>query len=114
MGFILERNYDFLVVEILTEPSVYFAQELDEAIQVSRDKKSSLYWFMILSREGSDWDEDTIIRVFVSRSELDLKIISDKFQDLSGRNLEKSIQQDSGGDFQSILLKILNPDLKLN
>ena len=34
MGFILERNYDFLVVEILTEPSVYFAQELDEAIQV--------------------------------------------------------------------------------
>ena len=69
---------------------------------------------MILSREGSDWDEDTIIRVFVSRSELDLKIISDKFQDLSGRNLEKSIQQDSGGDFQSILLKILNPDLKLN
>ena len=69
---------------------------------------------MILSREGSDWDEDTIIRVFVSRSELDLKIISDKFQDLSGRNLEKSIQQDSGGDFQSILLKILNPELKLN
>ena len=38
MGFILERNYDFLVVEILTEPSVYFAQELDEAIQVIKDK----------------------------------------------------------------------------
>ena len=35
------RNYHFLVVEILTEPSVYFAQELDEAIQVIKDKKFS-------------------------------------------------------------------------
>ena len=34
-------NCYFLLVEILTEPSVYFAQELDEAIQVIRDKTSS-------------------------------------------------------------------------
>ena len=71
------------------------------------------YEFTDHLRQGSDWDEDTIIRVFVSRCEIDLRIIADKFQDLSGRNLYKSIQQDSGGDFQSILLKILKPDLKL-
>ena len=78
------------------------------------EKQKSESFNICVPSQGSDWDEDTIIRVFVSRSEIDLKIIADKFQDLSGRNLEKSIQMDSGGDFQSILLKILKPDLKLN
>ena len=63
--------------------------------------------------QGSESDEDTIIRVLVSRSEIDLKIVSEKFTEMSGRHLDKCIQQDIGGDFQSILLKILQPDLKI-
>merc|ERR1712150_313503 len=83
------------LIEIMMEPTLYFAQELDEAVQ------------------GPDSDEDTIIRVFLSRNEIDLKIITDKFKELSGRDLEKSIKQDLGGDFQLALLKILNPYMKL-
>ena len=64
-------------------------------------------------KQGPDSDEDTIIRVFLSRNEIDLKIIVEKFKELSGKDLDKSIEQDLGGDFQQALLKILNPDLKL-
>lgn len=63
--------------------------------------------------QGPDSDEDTIIRIFLSRNEIDLKIIVEKFKELSGKDLDKSIEQDLGGDFQQALLKILNPDLKL-
>ena len=92
---------------------MYFAQELDEAIQVGFTLQLQGVFFTCQFLQGSDSDEDTIIRVFVSRSEIDLKIVTEKFQELSGRNLEKSIHQDMGGDFQSILLKILQPDLKI-
>ena len=64
-------------------------------------------------QQGADSDEDSIIRIFVSRSEVDLKIIAEKYQEISGRALDKSIERDVGGDFQHVLLKILQPDLKL-
>ena len=111
-------------MEILTEPALYFASELDEAIQ------------------GSDWDEETVvvtsmstvlywavqvIRVMVSRAEVDLRLVADRYHRLSGRQLDKAItvefclqhgaplfiQADTGGDFQWILLKMLQPELKL-
>ena len=75
-------------MEILTEPALYFASELDEAIQ------------------GSDWDEETVvvtspstvlywavqvIRVMVSRAEVDLRLVADRYHRLSGRQLDKAI-----------------------
>lgn len=83
------------LVEILTDPGMYFAQELDEAIQ------------------GLGSDDDTIIRIFVSRSEKDLKKIAERFKEFSGRELDKALEQDTGGDYKKLLLKMLDPEMKI-
>ena len=43
--------------------------------------------------KGLGSDDDTIIRIFVSRCEVDLKLISKKFKEFSGRDLDKAIEQ---------------------
>ena len=70
---------------------MYFAQELDEAIQVEL-----VEMFRILSHlyaQGLGSDDDTIIRIFVSRSEQDLAKIAKKFKEFSGRELDKALEQ---------------------
>ena len=38
-------------------------------------------------------DDDTIIRIFISRAEVDLRVIAEKFKEFSGRELDAAIEQ---------------------
>ena len=100
-------------VDIVTNPSMYFAEELDEAIQV-KSYFTFFFFFTTLTLKGLGSDDDTIIRIFVSRSEVDLNLISKKFKEFSGRDLASAIEQvnkenmilKSSSDYHRILVGI--------
>eukprot|EP00117_Sycon_ciliatum_P027748 scpid84390/ scgid22467/ Annexin A7; Annexin VII; Annexin-7; Synexin len=59
------------------------------------------------SMKGAGTDEDRLIRVIVSRSEIDLEDIKTEFQKAYGKSLASWIKDDCGGDFKRMLLAIV-------
>ncbi|KAG7251973.1 hypothetical protein CRUP_025014, partial [Coryphaenoides rupestris] len=53
--------------------------------------------------------EDTLMRVMVSRSEVDLKKIIAEFQIMYGKSLQDYIVEDTKGHFEKILLGLCGP-----
>uniref|UniRef100_A0A8C7WQK1 Annexin n=1 Tax=Oryzias sinensis TaxID=183150 RepID=A0A8C7WQK1_9TELE len=61
------------------------------------------------SMKGSGTRDNTLIRILVSRSEVDLKKIIEEYKAMFGRRLQEDIQQDTKGDYQQILLGLCGP-----
>jgi annexin A7/11 len=59
------------------------------------------------SMKGAGTNDDTLIRVIVSRSEVDLVQIKHEFQRQYGQILETWIQDDTSGDYRKILLQLV-------
>ncbi|CAH8858626.1 unnamed protein product [Trichobilharzia szidati] len=59
------------------------------------------------SMKGLGTDNKTLIRIIVSRCEIDLGIIKKEFQSLTGKTLEAYIHDDTSGDFRLILLALV-------
>lgn len=57
--------------------------------------------------KGIGTDDDTLIRVVVSRCEIDLANIKEEFQKLTGQTLEQFIADDVSGDYQRTLLALV-------
>ncbi|BFZ22448.1 hypothetical protein BsWGS_25488 [Bradybaena similaris] len=51
-------------------------------------------------------DDSTLIRIIISRCEIDLVQIKEEFKKLSGKSLEQSIADDTTGDYQKVLLAL--------
>ncbi|XP_023228583.1 annexin A13-like [Centruroides sculpturatus] len=58
---------------------------------------------------GAGTDDPTLIRVLITRSEIDLENIKKVFQQKYHKELKDAIIDDTSGDYQKILLKILDP-----
>lgn len=58
------------------------------------------------SMKGAGTDDRTLIRVMVSRSEVDLADIRSAFQDLYEQSLEEFIENDCSGDYKRCLLQL--------
>ncbi|XP_072112200.1 annexin A5b [Mobula birostris] len=56
--------------------------------------------------KGSGTDDDTLIRVMISRSEVDLLDIRKVFYENYGRSLHSMIKSDTSGDYRNVLLSI--------
>ena len=53
-----------------------------------------MFWILShFTAQGLGSDDDTIVRIFVSRSEQDLAKIAKKFKEFSGRELDKALEQ---------------------
>jgi hypothetical protein len=56
--------------------------------------------------QGAGTNDDTLIRVIVSRSEVDLVQIKQEFQRQFGQSLEAWIQGDTSGDYRKVLMML--------
>uniref|UniRef100_A0A8C6KA18 Annexin n=1 Tax=Melopsittacus undulatus TaxID=13146 RepID=A0A8C6KA18_MELUD len=61
------------------------------------------------SMKGVGTDEDTLIRILVTRAEVgDLPAIQEKFQQMYKKSLAEAVRSDTSGDFRKLLLAILH------
>ncbi|XP_027009307.1 annexin A13, like isoform X2 [Tachysurus fulvidraco] len=78
------------LVRCAKNPQLYFARRLNAAMS------------------GAGTDEDTLIRIIVGRSELDLETIKDMYLEKFDVTLKDALSSDCGGDFKRLLLAILH------
>ncbi|KAK9887180.1 hypothetical protein WA026_020633 [Henosepilachna vigintioctopunctata] len=78
------------VVECVQSPANFFARKLHD------------------SMDGAGTDDDTLIRIIVSRSEIDLGTIKDEFEKLYDKTLESCIENDTSGDYKRALLALVS------
>ncbi|XP_057285779.1 annexin A13 isoform X2 [Pezoporus wallicus] len=60
------------------------------------------------SMKGVGTDEDTLIRILVTRAESDLPAVQEKFQQMYKKSLAEAVRSDTSGDFRKLLLAILH------
>ncbi|KAF4096049.1 annexin A13 [Onychostoma macrolepis] len=78
------------LVRCAKNPQLYFARKLNAAMK------------------GAGTDEDTLIRIIVCRSEIDLETIKDMYLEKYDVSLKEAISSECGGDFKRLLLAILH------
>ncbi|NXK88531.1 ANX13 protein, partial [Formicarius rufipectus] len=77
---------------------------------VSSAKDCPGYFATLLhkSMKGAGTDEETLIRILVTRAETDLPAIKEKFQQMYKKTLAEAVRSDTSGDFRKLLLAILH------
>ncbi|XP_051971085.1 annexin A13-like [Xyrauchen texanus] len=78
------------LVRCAKNPQLFFARRLNAAMK------------------GAGTDEDTLIRIIVCRSEIDLETIKDMYLEKYDVSLKEAIDSECGGDFKRLLLAILH------
>uniref|UniRef100_A0A3B5JUS6 Annexin n=1 Tax=Takifugu rubripes TaxID=31033 RepID=A0A3B5JUS6_TAKRU len=78
------------LVRCAKNPQLYFARRLNAAMK------------------GAGTDEDTLIRIIVGRSEIDLDTIKDMYLEKYDVTLKDALDSECGGDFKRLLIEILH------
>ncbi|XP_008332493.1 annexin A13-like [Cynoglossus semilaevis] len=78
------------LVRCAMNPQLYFARRLNAAMK------------------GVGTDEDTLIRIIVGRSEIDLETIKDMYLEKYDVTLKDALDSECGGDFKRLLIEILH------
>jgi len=81
------------IVQCARNPAVYFAERL---------------W---KSMKGAGTDDSLLIRIVVSRSEIDLKEIKTEFLNKYHKTVYKMIEGDCSGDYKKLLLALVKADI---
>jgi len=77
------------IVKCAQNMPAYFAQRLYEAMK------------------GSGTDDDTLVRIVVTRCEMDMKLIKEEFEKSYGKSLQHFIAGDTAGDYKKFLLALV-------
>ena len=83
------RNLLHTILEGLQDPAAYFARRLRESVQ------------------GIGTNDSRLVRVIVSRCEVDMPRIKQAYQRLYGRDLVSDVRSDTSGDYKRILTYLL-------
>jgi len=59
------------------------------------------------SMKGMGTDDERLIRTVLSRCEIDLKTVKERFEKLHQKTLDKAIKKETSGDYRKILLAIV-------
>lgn len=78
------------LVRCAKSPQLFFARRLNAAMK------------------GAGTDEDTLIRIIVCRSEIDLETIKDMYLEKYDESLKDALRSECSGDFKRLLLEILH------
>uniref|UniRef100_A0A672HHN4 Annexin n=1 Tax=Salarias fasciatus TaxID=181472 RepID=A0A672HHN4_SALFA len=78
------------LVRCAKNPQLYFARRLNAAMK------------------GLGTDEETLIRIIVTRSELDLETVKDMYLEKYDVTLKDALDSECGGDFKRLLIAILH------
>nr|XP_033780382.1 annexin A1-like [Geotrypetes seraphini]XP_033780391.1 annexin A1-like [Geotrypetes seraphini]XP_033780400.1 annexin A1-like [Geotrypetes seraphini] len=63
-----------------------------------------------LAMKGSGTQDKALIRIMVSRSEIDMNQIKGHYKRMYGKNLHQAILDETKGDYETILLALCGPD----
>ncbi|KAM9308845.1 annexin A13 [Gastrophryne carolinensis] len=85
----LQKAY-MTIVQCTKDCQAYFAKKLHKAMK------------------GAGTDEGALIRILVTRAEIDLETIKQKYQELYKKSLSDAIKSDTSGDFCKLLLALLH------
>ncbi|XP_033231058.1 annexin B10 isoform X1 [Belonocnema kinseyi] len=77
------------IVECVQSPPTFFAKKLRKAM------------------EGAGTDDQTLIRIIVSRSEIDLGNIKRDYERLYDKTLESSVKNETSGDYKRALVALI-------
>ncbi|XP_043462451.1 annexin B10 [Leptopilina heterotoma] len=77
------------IVECVQSPPAFFAKKLRKAM------------------EGAGTDDQTLIRIIVSRSEIDLGNIKEEYERLFDKTLESSVKNETSGDYKRALIALI-------
>ncbi|XP_037076036.1 annexin A13-like [Pollicipes pollicipes] len=88
-----------------------FSGDLKEALLtvVLCVKDQNAYFAKVLhdAMKGAGTDDDTLIRILVTRSEIDLEDIKEAFKKAYKKTLAEAVTAETSGDYQKILLAII-------
>ena len=77
------------ILDGLINPAAYFARRLRDAV------------------EGIGTNDSRLVRIIVSRCEVDMPLIKQEYRRLYGRDLVHDVRSDTSGDFKKILTHLL-------
>ncbi|XP_053103493.1 annexin A13 isoform X1 [Hemicordylus capensis] len=77
-------------------------------VRCSRDCQAYFATCLYDAMKGAGTDEETLIRIVVTRAEIDLQTIKEKFQQMYNKSLAEAIQSDTSGDFKKLLIALLH------
>jgi len=77
-------------------------------VKIAKDEPKFYAERLYKSMKGGGTDDQTLIRLIVSRSEVDLADVKDKFEELYEQSLADFINDDCGGDYKNFLIALLN------
>ncbi|XP_050391394.1 annexin A4 [Patella vulgata] len=92
---------------ISSEMSGDLARGMSTIIRVVRNKSGYFADRLYHSMKGAGTDDRTLIRIVVTRCEVDMKQIKEEFQRRYGKTLESFIRDDVSGDYRKILMALV-------
>lgn len=75
-------------------------------VKCARDKPAFFAEKLYYSMKGMGTDDKTLIRIIVSRSEIDMVQIKHSFQNMYGKTLASFINDDCSGDYKRLLVTV--------
>nr|CDS26801.1 annexin [Hymenolepis microstoma] len=96
-----------LIKAIKRETSSNYEDALVAIVKFAEDKNALLAEWLYTSMRGAGTDEDSLILLVLSRSEIDLADVKDAYQRKYNKTLAKAISGDTSGDFKKMLLGIV-------
>ncbi|CAL8134933.1 unnamed protein product [Orchesella dallaii] len=85
------KNAVLTIVKVAKGKFLYYAEKLEE------------------SMKGLGTDDPTLIRIIVSRCELDLGIIKKVYQQTYDRSLYEAVESETSGDYKKAILALIQP-----
>ncbi|XP_025209464.1 annexin A4 isoform X2 [Theropithecus gelada] len=95
---------------IKSETSGSFEDALLAIVKCMRNKSAYFAEKLYKSMKGLGTDDNTLIRVMVSRAEIDMLDIRAHFKRLYGKSLYSFIKGDTSGDYRKVLLVLCGGD----
>ncbi|XP_037094009.1 annexin A8-like [Pollicipes pollicipes] len=84
-----------------------FQQALLIILEVAKDKIQFYSDILYNSMQGAGTDDKTLIRIVLSRSELDLGDIKAKYLNTYGKTLDHSIERETSGPYKEALVQLV-------
>ncbi|XP_069799250.1 annexin A4 [Dendropsophus ebraccatus] len=91
---------------IKSETSGHFEDALLAIVKCLRSRPAYFAERLYKSMKGLGTDDNTLIRVMVSRCEIDMLEIRSEFKKMYGKSLHSFIKGDCSGDYRKVLLKL--------
>uniref|UniRef100_A0A674JKE1 Annexin n=1 Tax=Terrapene triunguis TaxID=2587831 RepID=A0A674JKE1_9SAUR len=77
-------------------------------VRCARDCQGYFATRLYEAMKGAGTEEETLIRILVTRAEIDLQTIKEKFQKMYNKSLAEAIKSDTSGDFRKLLVALLH------